>query len=196
MLIANEAHKEFTHPRSISSSGARVCRGAGHADSAEDFGKEAFFACSIDEATAGESGRIERTKTASSDGESEDERTDRAENNRTELYGYSCRGGDGGGGEDKDVGDIGKEVGQDNERHGGVDDTGEVAVGRDEFTDNVISLPERLACWTRLLVKMRKNTLSHPSNAHRPAYKATAHLDGSELVPSYHPVVFQSILGV
>ena len=38
-------------------------------------------------------------------------------------------------------------------------------------------------------------TLSHPSNAQSPAYKATAHRDGSLFVPSNHPCVFQSSLG-
>jgi hypothetical protein len=37
-----------------------------------------------------------------------------------------------------------------------------------------------------------KLTLSHQSNAHNPAYNATAHELALVLVPSNHPVVFQS----
>jgi len=45
-----------------------------------------------------------------------------------------------GGGEDKDVGDVGEHVGEDDEGHGGVDDAGEVTVGGEEFADDVIGV--------------------------------------------------------
>lgn len=53
------------------------------------------------------------------------------------MHGYGVCGGDGGGGEDENVGCVGEEVGCDDEGHGGVDDTGEVAVGMEEFADDV-----------------------------------------------------------
>lgn len=48
--------------------------------------------------------------------------------------------GDGGEGEDEEVGDVGEEVGDDHEGHGGVDDAGEVAVGVQELAGYVVGL--------------------------------------------------------
>ena len=66
-FVAEEAGEGFAGP-GMTLEAVRPCFGGpGHADAAEDFGEEAFFAGGVDEAAAGEGGSVERAETASAD---------------------------------------------------------------------------------------------------------------------------------
>lgn len=77
-----------------------------------------------------------------------------------------------------------------------MDDTGEVFFGVDEFADDIVGLGWLLEFGLcGMGVGSRERTLSHPSNAHRPAYSATAQFERFVLVSSNQLFVFQSSLG-
>ena len=107
---------------------------------AERAGQEALLAGGVDEAARGEGRGVEGAEAGEGDGNGEGEGAEGPEDGEAELHGDRVGGGDGGGGEDEDVGHVGEEVGQDHERHRGVDDAGEVARGADELADDIKGL--------------------------------------------------------
>ena len=107
---------------------------------AEHAGQEALLAGGVDEPAGGEGRGVEGAEAGEGDGDGEAEGAQGAEDGGAELHRDRVRRGDGRGGEDEDVGDVGEEVGQDDERHRGVDDAGEVARGADELADDVVGL--------------------------------------------------------
>jgi len=73
-----------------------------------------------------------------------------------------------------------------------MDDPGKITSWISELSHNVIGL-KNVSRYNN--EKMRILTLSQPSNAHSPAYNATAHELALVLVPSNHPIFFQSWFG-
>ncbi len=75
-----------------------------------------------------------------------------------------------------------------------MDDSWQVLTWVHELTDDVVCLDQ----FRRESKKVRVldvHTLSQPSNAHKPAYNATAQFERFVLVPSNQPFVLQSSLG-
>ena len=56
------------------------------------------------------------------------------------MDGYGCGGRDGSSREDEDVCHVGKKVREDDEGHGGMNDTGEVAVRVEELAYNIVGV--------------------------------------------------------
>ena len=118
----------------------RFGRSPGHANAAEDLREKPFFTRGVNEAAVSERRGIEGTKAACTDDESEDEGAHGTKDDGAKLYRYGGGGGDRGRGKDENIRNVRKEIGKNDERHGGVDDTRKIAGGREKFADNVTSL--------------------------------------------------------
>jgi len=110
---------------------------------AEHTWQKAFFSSGVDEPAGGERRSVQSAEAGEGDDDGEEEGTEGPEDDGAEVHGDGICGGDGGGGKDEDVGYVGEEVGGDDEGHGGMDDAGEVAMGVEEFADDVGGLLRR-----------------------------------------------------
>lgn len=137
-------------PRTPSQSGSGlVGRCPGHADPAEEFREKTFLAGGVNEAAAGEGRGVQSAETASTDDEREDEGPDGAEDDGAKLHGYGGGGRDRVRGKHEDIGNVREEIGEDDEWHSRMNNTGEITVRRDKLADDIIGLVVLVAIASR-----------------------------------------------
>jgi len=107
---------------------------------AEKGGEVAFLAGDIDKPAGGEGCGVQGAETRCGDDEGKEEGTDWAENFGSELNGNGVGAVDGLEWEDKEVGYVCEEVGEDYEGHCGVDYAGKIARGVPKFAHYVVGL--------------------------------------------------------
>lgn len=109
---------------------------------AEEGGEIAFFSGDVNEPTAGKGRGVQGAEATCADDQGENERTNRAEDFGAELDGdgvatfYRVER------EHEEVGDIGEDVREDDERHGGMNDAWQVLTWVQELADDVVRLDQ------------------------------------------------------